>query len=63
MKVTPCNEIITEYDADSCSYYIFWQPPAVIAAGKTEREALEDFREAVRFCIEETADRKMKKAG
>ena len=63
MKITPCNEITTEYDTDSCSYYIVWQPPVVIAAGKTEKEALEDFREAVRFCIEETVNKKMKKAG
>jgi predicted RNase H-like HicB family nuclease len=63
MKVTPCNEIITEYDADSCSYYIFWQPPVVIAAGKTEREALEDFREAVRFCIVETVEKSIRGTG
>jgi predicted RNase H-like HicB family nuclease len=63
MDITPCNEIITEYDAESRSYYIVWQPPVVIAAGQTEKEALEDFREAVRFCIEETVNKKMKEAG
>jgi predicted RNase H-like HicB family nuclease len=57
MNITPCNEIITEYDAESCSYYIVWQPPVVIAAGQTEKEALEDFREAVRYCIEDAVEK------
>jgi len=63
MNITPCNEIITEYDAESCSYYIVWQPPVVIAAGQTEKEALEEFREAVRFCIEETVEKRIREPG
>jgi predicted RNase H-like HicB family nuclease len=63
MDILPRNDIKTEYDKDSCSYYVFWQPPAVIGAGRTEKEALDDFREAVRFCIEQMVDTKMKRAG
>ena len=63
MNVSPCNEIITEYDTESRSYYIIWQPPVVIGAGRTEKEALEDFREAMRFCIEEIVDKKIRETG
>jgi predicted RNase H-like HicB family nuclease len=63
MNTSPCNEIKTEYDADSCTYYVVWQPPVVIGAGQTEKEALEDMRDAVRFCIEEMVDLKIGTTG
>ena len=63
MDISPCNDIKTEFDEDSRSYYVFWQPPVVIGAGRTEKEALEDFRKAVRFCIENLVDTKMKRVG
>jgi predicted RNase H-like HicB family nuclease len=63
MNTSSCNDIKTEFDEDSRSYYVFWQPPVVIGAGQTEKEALEDFRQAVRFCIEQMVDTKMKRAG
>jgi hypothetical protein len=63
VDISPCNEIITEYVVDSRSYYIVWQPPAVIVAGQTEKEAMEDFREAVRFCIGETVEKRIRETG
>ncbi len=60
MGISPCNDIKTEYDADSRYYFVIWQPPVVIGAGLTEKEALEDFREAMRFCIEGIVDKKIR---
>jgi predicted RNase H-like HicB family nuclease len=52
MNLPAHNEIITEYDDDSQTYYIIWQPWVVVGMGETEKEALEDLRAAAHFGIE-----------
>jgi predicted RNase H-like HicB family nuclease len=46
------EEMIMEYDEVTESYYVIWEPMAVIGMGKTEREALDDLREAANLGIE-----------
>ena len=45
-------EIKTEYDSDSQSYYVIWQPLTTVGTGNTEKEALEDLRAAAHFGVE-----------
>jgi predicted RNase H-like HicB family nuclease len=60
MSLLPCNEIRTEYDDDSQSYYIIWQPLTAIGMGRTEQEALEDLRAAAHFGIETMVNSKLR---
>jgi predicted RNase H-like HicB family nuclease len=59
MNELPHNEIRTEYDNGSKSYYVIWQPLTVIGMGKSEKEALEDLRAAAHFGIETMVNPKM----
>ncbi len=43
MKGFPCNDILIEFDADSCRYYVIRQPPVAIGEGDSEKEALGGF--------------------
>jgi predicted RNase H-like HicB family nuclease len=52
-----------EYDRESRRYFIVWQPPAAAGAGKTEREALEDLREAAPHGIDTMVERKREEIG
>lgn len=54
------DEIKTEYDSDSRSYYVIWQPLATVGMGNTEKEALEDLRAAAHFGVETMVDLKLK---
>jgi hypothetical protein len=48
-----------QYDRDSCSYYIIWQP-IIIGLGRTEGEALEDLRTAAHGNADTMIDLKLK---
>ena len=53
------NEMIMEYDEMNESYYVIWEPMAVIGMGKTKKEALDDMRQAAIFGMNALIDRKM----
>ncbi len=53
------NVIRIEFDEVLGEYYIVWQPIVVIASGGTEKEALEDLREAAHFGIDTMIDTKL----
>jgi len=53
------NVIRIEFDEVLGEYYIVWQPMVVIGAGGTEKEALEDLREAAHFGIDTMIDTKL----
>jgi hypothetical protein len=59
MSLPSDNEIRTEYDDDSQSYFVIWQPLVAIGAGRTEQAALEDLRAAAHFGIETTVNSKL----
>jgi hypothetical protein len=56
------NDILIEFDADSCRYYVIWQPPVAIGEGDSESEALEDLRQAVCWYIDDGVERKVRAA-
>jgi len=60
MSKPPDNEIRTEYDDDSQSYYVIWQPLTAIGMGRTEQAALEDMRAAAHFGIETMVNPKLR---
>jgi len=45
------NDVKIEFDDVIQSYYIVWRP-IVIGAGNTQREAMEDLREAAHFGVD-----------
>ena len=51
MNLLPFNEIRTDYDSDSQSYYIIWQPLTVVGMGKTKKEAFDDLITAAHLGI------------
>lgn len=53
------NEIRTEYDNDSQSYFVIWQPLTAVGMGRTEQAALEDLRAAAHFGIETMVNSKL----
>lgn len=55
----PDSEMLIEYDEEIQSYYILWRPVAAIGMGKTEKEALEELREAAHFGINTVVDLKL----
>jgi predicted RNase H-like HicB family nuclease len=60
MSKPPDNEIRTEYDDDSQSYFVIWQPLTAIGMGRTEQAALEDMRAAAHFGIETMVNSKLR---
>jgi predicted RNase H-like HicB family nuclease len=48
-----------ELDPETNDYFIIWEP-RVISLGKTEKEALEDLREAAHFAVDILVDLKHK---
>lgn len=63
MSLLPFSEIRIEYDGDSQSYFVIWQPATAVGAGKTEQEALEDLRAAAHLGIETMVNLKLEEAG
>ena len=59
MSTLPKNNISIHHDSETGDYYIVWKP-LVIAAGKTEREALEDLRTAAHFGVDTLINLKLK---
>ena len=59
----PDEEMIMEYDKVTDSYYVIWEPVAVIGMGRTEREALDDLREAANLGIETLVNLKLTEVG
>jgi hypothetical protein len=56
----PSNEeIIMEYDEMTESYYVVWEPMAVIGMGETKKEALDDMRQAAIFSMDTVARLKL----
>jgi hypothetical protein len=55
------EEMIIEYDEITGSYYVVWEPMAVIGMGKTQREALDDMRQAAIFGMDTTFNLKLAK--
>ena len=53
------GEINLEFDGESRSYYIVWEP-VVVGMGKTEYEAIEDLRGAAHFSVDTLIDLKSK---
>gem|GEM_PF-625957 len=53
------NDITIEFDELSRSHYVVWQP-VIVAAGKSERAALEDLRKTGHFGIDSWIDLKLK---
>ncbi|HEY31956.1 MAG TPA: hypothetical protein G4O10_02480 [Dehalococcoidia bacterium] len=52
MSLLLSDEIRTEYDDDSQSYFVVWRPLVAIGMGKTEQAVLDDLRAAAHFGIE-----------
>jgi predicted RNase H-like HicB family nuclease len=62
--MAPSNsDIKIEYDEEVQSYYIAWRPLAVISAGETDKEALEELRQAAHFGIDTMVDLKLEEVG
>lgn len=59
MSKPPDNEIRIEYDNDSQSYFVIWQPLTAIGMGRTEQAALEDLRTVANFGIETMVNSKL----
>jgi predicted RNase H-like HicB family nuclease len=59
----PDDEMIMEYDEMTGSYYVIWEPMAVIGMGQTKREALDDLREAANLGIETLVNLKLAEVG
>ena len=59
MSLPSDNEIRTEYDSDSQSYFVIWRPLTAIGMGRTEQAALEDLRTAAHFGIETMVNSKL----
>ena len=53
------SDIEIEFDRETGSYFIIWEPP-VIGLGGTEGEALEDLRGAAHLGIDTFIDLKIK---
>jgi predicted RNase H-like HicB family nuclease len=56
------NEIKIEFDEETQSYYIVWEP-VIVSSGRTEREALEELREAAHFGVDSMIDFKLRGMG
>ena len=56
----PESGIKTEYDETTQSYYVVWQPLASVGMGRTEREALEELRQAAHYGIDTMVDIELK---
>jgi hypothetical protein len=54
------RNIDIEFDEETHSYFIVWQP-LFASSGRTEREALEDLRAAAHFGIDTMIDLKLGK--
>jgi hypothetical protein len=48
------------FDHESDDYYIIWKSPVIISSGKTESEALEDFKNTVHSYIDSLINNKSK---
>ena len=46
------KDIQIEYDTVSNTYYVVWQPMAVVGTGFTRKTALEDLKKAAHFGID-----------
>jgi len=44
------NEIQFEYDDMTDEYVVIWQPPLILASGKTKGEALLDLQKVIQSC-------------
>jgi len=53
------NEIRIEYDEEIQSYYVIWRPVTTMGMGQTEKEALEELKEAAYFGIDTLVDIKL----
>jgi hypothetical protein len=53
------QDIKLEFDKETQSYYIIWQP-VIISLGKTRTAALQDLREAAHFGVDNLIDLKLK---
>jgi len=61
--MSPGDEIKIEYDEENQSFYIVWRPVVAVGMGETEKEALEDLREAAHFGIETAVNLKLTEIG
>ena len=58
------NDIIIEYETESKSHYICWQPLlAVIGSGNNGIEALLDLKQALHFLIDSLIEAKLTDLG
>lgn len=59
MMIPTSCDIEVEFDKETCSYFIVWQP-LLASSGGTGREALEDLRTTAHFGIDTMIDLKLK---
>jgi predicted RNase H-like HicB family nuclease len=59
MVPLPDDNMLIEYDEELGSYYIVWNPIAAVGLGKTEKEALEELRQAAHFGIDAAVNIKL----
>ncbi len=60
--MAPDSGIKIEYDDTIQSYYVVWQPLASIGLGGTQKEALEELRQAAHYGIDTMVDLKLKES-
>ena len=53
------DEITIEFDEDSSCFYTVWRPLVSVGRGETQKEALEDLREAAHFGVETAVNIKL----
>jgi len=61
--MSPDNEILIEYDAETMNFFAVLEPFPAIGMGETEKEALEDLRKAAYLGIETVIDMRLLETG
>ena len=61
--MSPDNEILIEYDAGTMNFFALLEPFPAIGMGETEKEALEDLRQAAYLGIETVIDLRLLDTG
>jgi hypothetical protein len=59
-KIQDKQKLQIMFDDESDDYYIIWESPVIISSGKTESEALKDFKNAVYSYIDSLINNKQK---
>jgi predicted RNase H-like HicB family nuclease len=59
-KIQDKQKLQIIFDDESDDYYIIWKSPVIISSGKTESEALKDFKNAAYSYIDSLINSKQK---